>query len=43
MRRTFNTPGHFSLIFADNPSEADLERVLRLFAECEENEHKRSG
>jgi hypothetical protein len=43
LRRTFDRPGHFSLVFAGNPSEADLERVLRLFAECEENEHKRSG
>lgn len=43
LRRTFDTPGHFSLIFADNPSDEDLQKVLLLFAECEENEHKRSG
>lgn len=43
LRRTFNRPGHFSLIFADKPSDDDLEAVLRLFARCEDNIHKRSG
>ncbi len=42
LRRTFG-PGHFSLVFADNPSDADLQTVLRLFARCKENRHRRSS
>ncbi len=43
LRRTFDRPGHFSLVFSDEPSDADLQTVLELFAECKDNEHKRSG
>jgi hypothetical protein len=43
LRRTFDRPGHFSLIFDGNPSDEELQRVLELFAECKDNEHKRGG
>src|SRR5215216_2937367 len=43
LRRTFDKRGHFSIIFADRPSDDELQAVLRLFAECKENPYRRSG
>lgn len=43
LRRTFDRQGHFSLIFASEPSDSDLQTVLELFAKCKDNPHKESG
>ncbi len=43
LKRTFDTPGHFSLIFTGEPSTETLETVKTLFTECKENKYKRSG
>ncbi len=42
LKRTFDTPGHFSLIFTGKPSDDDLQTVVKLFAECKENRHRSS-
>lgn len=41
IRRTSPNAGHFSLVFDVDPSDEDLQKVLRLFEECKENQHAR--
>jgi hypothetical protein len=43
LRRTGSTPGHFSLVFDETPSDDDLRTVLRLYeGKCKDNPYKRA-
>jgi hypothetical protein len=42
IRRTGRTPGHHSIIFADKPSRADLDRFCKVFRKCKVNRYRRS-